>query len=86
MAGALAGGLFSGHLMENYGRQSTLILLSIPSAAGWLCIIYAQSVQSLYLGRILTGVSVGMATMAYPVTFIKNVNIILFGKQVTNIK
>ncbi|EDV20427.1 uncharacterized protein TRIADDRAFT_61088 [Trichoplax adhaerens] len=67
LIGALAGGLISGHIMENYGRQSAIILISVPSSVGWLCIMYAQSIQSLYIGRVLTGLSVGMATMAYPV-------------------
>ncbi|EDV20425.1 uncharacterized protein TRIADDRAFT_32044 [Trichoplax adhaerens] len=64
LLGALIGSFFGGYLVDIYGRQSAIIFLSIPSSIGWVAIMYAQSVTSLYIGRILTGISVGIASIA----------------------
>ncbi|XP_025016625.1 facilitated trehalose transporter Tret1-like [Tetranychus urticae] len=61
---ALFGGIIAGQSIEKIGRRLTLMLLSVPFVAGWLCIAYATKVQVLLIGRALTGFSCGGCTLA----------------------
>lgn len=42
------------------GRKKTLIFTEIPAIIGWIVIAVAPTVEYIYLGRILTGISAGM--------------------------
>uniref|UniRef100_T1JMS1 Major facilitator superfamily (MFS) profile domain-containing protein n=1 Tax=Strigamia maritima TaxID=126957 RepID=T1JMS1_STRMM len=61
--GALFGGLLAGILVDYFGRKLGFLITCFPYVIGWLFIVYAQSVWVLYLGRIITGVCVGLTCL-----------------------
>ncbi|EDV20428.1 uncharacterized protein TRIADDRAFT_38377 [Trichoplax adhaerens] len=65
--GGLIGAPVAGFLIDFIGRQSTLIVISLPFVAGWLLIIYAEAVVSLLIGRLICGLGVGMASLVVPI-------------------
>lgn len=58
--GTLFGCILSGYLCDRLGRKKTLIVLQWPAIMGWLMIGFAPSIQWIYVGRILVGISSGM--------------------------
>lgn len=58
--GTLFGCILSGYLCDRLGRKRTLIVLQFPAIMGWLMIGFASSIQWIYVGRILVGISSGM--------------------------
>ncbi|CAL8092734.1 unnamed protein product [Orchesella dallaii] len=60
------GTILSGPCLERLGRQKTLLLLTFPSALGWILIGNASALWVLLLGRALTGLSSGLATATVP--------------------
>lgn len=67
MIGAFFGSNVAGKLLDYFGRQCGLILLSIPATIGWFLIASAQTVPIMLTGRFFTGISLGMAAVAYSV-------------------
>lgn len=65
--GALAGGLFGGTLIEYLGRKWTILLTNVMFLTAWLITFFAQNYIYLYAGRIVTGLSVGIASLTLPV-------------------
>ncbi|XP_075549355.1 solute carrier family 2, facilitated glucose transporter member 8-like [Dermacentor variabilis] len=65
--GSIFGGLLGGQLVNMVGRRATLFISCGWFLAGWLCIIFAQSIPLLFSGRALTGVAVGIVAPAVPV-------------------
>ncbi|XP_049525288.1 solute carrier family 2, facilitated glucose transporter member 8 isoform X3 [Dermacentor silvarum] len=65
--GSIFGGLLGGNLVNVIGRRATLFVSCGWFLAGWLCIIFAQSIPLLFSGRALTGVAVGIVAPAVPV-------------------
>ncbi|RZF45326.1 hypothetical protein LSTR_LSTR010413 [Laodelphax striatellus] len=55
--GCLIGILIWGPAAEKIGRKNTLRLLAIPVIMGWTLILVAKSVQIMYLGRFILGLS-----------------------------
>lgn len=53
--GGLIGNFGFGYLSEKLGRKKAIILLAFPHIGFWLCVIFAQNVYHLYIGRILAG-------------------------------
>lgn len=64
--GAMFGCPASGWLVDRVGRKLTLLVTSVPFLLGWLTISFGESLNVLYLGRILTGFSSGMACVVSP--------------------
>ncbi|KAF2356111.1 Sugar/inositol transporter [Trinorchestia longiramus] len=62
--GALVGGLMSSPLMNTVGRKGTLLASSIPSIAGWVMTGFGRSFPTLLLGRVLTGLLLGISSSA----------------------
>lgn len=54
--GCVLGGL----LMEKLGRRAAHQLICVPYVLGWVIISLARNTTMLYIGRFLTGLSVGM--------------------------
>lgn len=62
--GAFTAGPISGLLMPRCGKKVTMMLLSVPIFAGWLCLILADTVWLIYIGRFLTGFSGSFSMLA----------------------
>ncbi|XP_072022520.1 solute carrier family 2, facilitated glucose transporter member 8-like [Amphiura filiformis] len=65
--GAILGGPIAGLLLDMLGRKLTVMLCAIPFVAGWVAIATARGIYGLYIGRILTGIGAGMASLSVPV-------------------
>lgn len=55
-----------GILCDLIGRKYAMLLMVIPFTAGWLLIIFANSVLMFYLGRFITGLSGGAFCVTAP--------------------
>lgn len=58
--GTPCGCVLSAYLTEILGRKRTLVVTELPAIIGWIMIATAPSVEWIYIGRVLTGVSSGM--------------------------
>ena len=67
LLGAAFGGIIGGFLVHFIGRKRTIIYGVLPSAVGWLLIICGANFRQLYAGRILTGLSLGISSVAVPI-------------------
>ena len=65
LLGACLGSIFSSFFVS-LGRRRSVLISAVPRLIGWLLIASASSVNLLYLGRIFTGLSLGMVTSAAP--------------------
>ncbi|XP_054992652.1 solute carrier family 2, facilitated glucose transporter member 8 isoform X1 [Sorex araneus] len=65
--GAAAGGVLGGWLLDRAGRKLSLLLCTVPFAAGFAVITAAQDVWMLFAGRLLTGLACGIASLVAPV-------------------
>ena len=72
--GALLGSLVAGWIVDYAGRKNSLILFSVPSAAGWLMIVFTTFTDGpafrplLFGGRLLVGFSIGYVSLCVPVS------------------
>lgn len=66
--GAIIGSIIGGYSVDKFGRKTTIMCTSLLYTPGWCLISYADTVSMLYAGRILTGVAVGMSSLAVPVS------------------
>lgn len=64
---ALVGGISGGPLIEYLGRRRTIIMTAVPFFLGWMLIANAPKVLMIFAGRILCGLCVGIASLAFPV-------------------
>lgn len=65
--GALVGGLGGGSLIEYFGRKWTVLVTNMLFLLAWFTCFFAQDYIYLYIARILTGISVGIASLTLPV-------------------
>ncbi|CAD7078270.1 unnamed protein product [Hermetia illucens] len=63
----IIGSFTGGQLLEYAGRKWTMFAMSIPCMAGWLLIGIAANMAMILLGRCLTGISLGMASVSFQV-------------------
>ncbi|CAN4083193.1 unnamed protein product [Withania somnifera] len=76
LAGAFVGSFTGGSLADKFGRTKTFILDAIPLAVGAFLCTTAQSVQAMIIGRLLTGIGIGISSAIVPL-YISEVYIIL---------
>ncbi|KAL7636695.1 UNVERIFIED_CONTAM: hypothetical protein RMT77_012447 [Armadillidium vulgare] len=57
---SIAGALLGGFMMDIYGPRKTLVLTAIPCALSWGLIAFAKSISFIYLGRLITGIFLGI--------------------------
>uniref|UniRef100_A0A1B6M1C0 Major facilitator superfamily (MFS) profile domain-containing protein n=1 Tax=Graphocephala atropunctata TaxID=36148 RepID=A0A1B6M1C0_9HEMI len=55
------GSVITGCLVDRIGRLNTLRAATIPYVTGWICIALADNFPLLMVGRVLTGISAGLA-------------------------
>lgn len=56
----------TGYLSQKFGRKAILLYLSVPYVLGWLIIAYAPNIGSVYAGRALCGLCMGICFAAVP--------------------
>ncbi|KAM3956448.1 facilitated trehalose transporter Tret1 [Aphomia sociella] len=54
------GSLFSGPLLDHFGRKRALFLVNIPHVMAWLLMHYAWNVPSLFIANALLGIGTGI--------------------------
>lgn len=64
---AMVGGLFGGYLVDYVGRRTSLMINAIPYTVGWLINICTTEVFLLYIGRLFTGLGVGISSISVPI-------------------
>ncbi|XP_065204914.1 uncharacterized protein LOC135834866 [Planococcus citri] len=70
------GNLFTGFLLDRYGRRKSLILSVLPSIFGWFLLsLYHVPISTLYLGRFLTGFALGAASLPSTVYLTESITI-----------
>ncbi|XP_033333649.2 facilitated trehalose transporter Tret1-2 homolog [Megalopta genalis] len=55
-----------GILTDFIGRKISMLIMVVPFIAGWLIIIFANSVTMLYIGRFITGIASGAFCVTAP--------------------
>ncbi|XP_059293335.1 plastidic glucose transporter 4 [Lycium ferocissimum] len=66
LAGAFVGSFTGGALADKFGRTKTFILDAIPLTVGAFLCTTAQSVQAMIIGRLLTGIGIGISSAIVP--------------------
>ncbi|KAJ6224153.1 hypothetical protein RDWZM_002698 [Blomia tropicalis] len=66
LLGALFGAMVCGICMDIFGRKKTLIGIGIPYAIGWIMIGFTNSFVTILIGRLTTGLSLGITTAVLP--------------------
>ena len=72
---AQVGAILGSPLLDMFGRKGTIILSTLPMIGGFWLIFAAggnEGVVELLVGRVLTGVSVGLTSVAVP-TYISEI-------------
>ncbi|XP_011260702.1 facilitated trehalose transporter Tret1 isoform X3 [Camponotus floridanus] len=64
--GSMIGPFLGAGLADRYGRKKALLFASGFFIVGWTVVFFAQSVEALYVSRIILGIGVGMAYTANP--------------------
>ncbi|XP_068151048.1 facilitated trehalose transporter Tret1 [Drosophila tropicalis] len=70
--GSVVGNLLAGLLQDRIGRKLVMYGIAIPYTSFWLLIYFAQSVEYLYVGRFLAGMTGGSSYVVLP-TFISEI-------------
>lgn len=58
--------LFSGYFTDKLGRKITILIGSILFIAGALFLAFAMSFHDLIIGRVITGLAIGISMTAAP--------------------
>ena len=66
-AGALLGALFSAYFGQIIGRKYSIVLTAIIFSIGTLVVVYAWSVDTIIIGRIIKGFAVGLSATVVPI-------------------
>lgn len=64
--GRLVGAVPGAVCMNYIGSRMTLIMIGLPMAISWVCMIVASSVEWLYASRFISGLGMGMAYSSFP--------------------
>ncbi|KAM3967504.1 trehalose transporter BmTRET1 [Aphomia sociella] len=64
---ALVGGISGGPLIEYLGRRMAITGTAVPFFLGWMLIANAYNVPMVLVGRALSGICVGVVSLAFPV-------------------
>ncbi|TDG53575.1 hypothetical protein AWZ03_000390 [Drosophila navojoa] len=65
--GSVVGNLLAGLLQDRIGRKPVILALTVPYVCFWLLSYFAQSVEYLYLARLLAGVTGGAGYIVLPI-------------------
>lgn len=56
------GGISSGFLCDKFGRKKISIIICVPFTIAWILIAYANSIEMIYISRIISGICCGVST------------------------
>lgn len=62
LLGAAIGSLVSGAISDNYGRKPVILVADILFLVGSLTLAFAPRIWVLYVGRLLIGIGIGIAS------------------------
>uniref|UniRef100_H2ZKH7 Solute carrier family 2, facilitated glucose transporter member 8 n=1 Tax=Ciona savignyi TaxID=51511 RepID=H2ZKH7_CIOSA len=63
----MIGGVLAGKVTEYIGRKYSSIISGLPFIAGLLLISFAREIWMLFVGRILTGIGLGLISFVVPI-------------------
>ncbi|KAL6520110.1 hypothetical protein OROHE_017253 [Orobanche hederae] len=66
LAGATVGSFTGGSLADKFGRTKTFMLDAIPLAVGAFLCATAQSIETMIVGRLLSGFGIGLSSAIVP--------------------
>lgn len=66
LLGALLGSAVSGRFADLYGRRTLLIVVAFIFIIGTMATVLAPSILTLYIGRLIVGVAIGIASYTAP--------------------
>ncbi|XP_017047519.1 facilitated trehalose transporter Tret1 [Drosophila ficusphila] len=70
--GSVMGNLLAGFLQDRIGRKLMLLFIAIPYTIFWCLVFFVQSVEFLYVGRLMAGMTGGACYVVLP-TFISEI-------------
>ncbi|KAH8368899.1 hypothetical protein KR200_001001, partial [Drosophila serrata] len=70
--GAMMGNTLAGTLMNRIGRKPVMIGLALPTLIFWSLVYFVQSVEYLYVGRLMAGLTNGAFYVVLP-TFLSEI-------------
>lgn len=65
--GALGGGILGGTFIDHLGRKWTLLVTDVLFLIAWSINYFAQNYSYMYVSRLISGLSVGIASLTLPV-------------------
>ncbi|XP_021699972.1 facilitated trehalose transporter Tret1 [Aedes aegypti] len=65
--GGCAGSIVMSPMVERCGRKYTMIVSMVPLMIGWIMVVFASSVPTIYVARFLHGISYGATLSAAPI-------------------
>ncbi|XP_041566229.1 facilitated trehalose transporter Tret1 [Drosophila elegans] len=65
--GSVTGNILIGCLLERLGSKRCLLFIAIPHSCLWILVYFAQSVEYLYVGRLLAGICGGGMYIVHPI-------------------
>ncbi|XP_028162372.1 facilitated trehalose transporter Tret1-like [Ostrinia furnacalis] len=71
---APAGCLVCGYMMDTLGRKLILIICQLPLCVGWLLTGFAADAKQIIIGRIITGLGIGMS-MGAPRIYVTEISL-----------
>lgn len=66
LIGCILGALVGGHMTDRWGRKKTLIIASMIFIIGSFLLSICQSYECLIIGRLISGIGVGIVSVAAP--------------------
>ncbi|EDW85309.1 uncharacterized protein Dwil_GK18462 [Drosophila willistoni] len=65
--GSMTGNILIGSILGRIGNKWCLLLIAIPHSCFWFLVYFANSVEFLYVGRLLAGITGGGMYIVHPI-------------------
>lgn len=57
------GSFIAGPLMDKFGRKRVCLVSCVPAAISWISLIFAKSLITIYVARVVAGIAAGLTTV-----------------------